>query len=358
MKKKIIITGVTGQMGSHLVDQYLEKGYDVYGTLRRTSVPNLKNLRAAANNPNFNLEVMDLGDAPSINRLVASVKPDIFVNCAANSFVGTSWTLPEQHIEFNTLGVLRQLEAIKSQGRPVKYLNFGSSEEFGNVAESPQSEKTELRARSPYAVSKIAARHLVKVYRESYGMFAIQPWCFNYEGPRRGDEFVTQKIVKGLVRRLAALIESRAKAFWSEESLKLGNLNPRRDWSHAKDFAKGIDLMLNQNEPKEFVLSSGKTHSIREFVSETLRAIEEVSGEDFSNLGIALNWKGHGEQEKLMVTVAGNEQRPLIEVSPEFFRPCEVELLIGNSSKIRSDLGWKPDFDFRGLVKDMVEAEY
>ncbi len=343
--KVVIITGVTGQAGSYFSDFLLEKDFKVVGTIRRLSVKNHKNIEHI-NNENFTLEPMDLGDVHSINSLVEKYEPDYFINCAANSFVGSSWQLPEQHIEYNTLGVLRQLEAIRRFSPHTKYYNFGSSEEFGDVQYSPQDESHPPRARSPYGASKIAARQLIKVYRESYELYAIQGWNFNYESERRGEEFVTRKITQNVARISKAY--GQAKPF---ESLKLGNINSQRDWSHALDFVDGIWKMLNQDkhkilygdEPKEYVLSSGETHTIKEFVEKSF-AVAKIEG----------RWEGEGLDEKYVEIHNGSI---LVEIDPKFYRPAEVDLLLGGSTKAREELGWEPKVSFNELVEKMTKHD-
>lgn len=332
--KTVVITGVTGQMGSYLADEYINRGYNVVGAVRRLSVPNNKNISHLLSHRLFKTDIMDLGDAHSINKFVDKYKPDYFFNCAANSFVGTSWDCPEQHFEFNTLGVLRQLEAIKTFSPNTRYLNFGSSEEFGNVQYSPQDEKHPPCSRSPYGASKVAARQIIKVYRESYNLFAVQCWCFNYESPRRGIEFISKKVTSSLAK-IKYCIE-RGIDF---TPLELGNLNARRDWSHAKDFAKGVIKMIENDIPKEYVFSSNETHTVRSLVDECLK-IYEINGQ----------WVGCDKDEKFI----DDSGRVVVKVNPKFFRPAEVDLLIGDSSLARRELNWKPEYSFNELIQEMA----
>lgn len=349
--KTIIVTGVTGQMGSHFSDFLLDKGFRVIGTVRRLSVNNHKNIEHITN-PNFILVPMDLSDSHSINSLIEKYKPEYFINCAANSFVASSWIFPEQHMDLNALGVLRQLEAIKRFSPKTRYLNFGSSEEFGDVAYSPQDEKHPPRARSIYGASKIAARQIVKVYRESYNLFAVQCWCFNYESERRGEEFVTRKITKAVARIYHAI-----KNGLPFEPCELGNLDAKRDWSHALDFVDGIWRMINSEQPKEYVFASGETHTIREFVKLAFKAA-------------AIEGKWGIEGQLLSSTSSAKEvylktrrDHPLIwdgclvKINPEFFRPCEVQILHGDASLARAELGWSPKVSFNDLVKRMVASD-
>lgn len=352
-KKTIIVTGATGQMGSYFSEFLLEKGFNVIGAVRRVSTPNVQNIQQI-NNPNFLIEAMDLGDSHSINYLIEKYRPDYFINCAANSFVGDSWKCPEQHFEYNTLGVLRQLEAIKRFCPQTRYLNFGSSEEFGDVAYVPQDEDHPPRPRSPYGASKVAARQIIKVYRESYNLYAVQPWCFNYESERRGEEFVTRKITMG-VARIINSIEKNEKF----EPIKLGNLDSKRDWSHCSDFVEGIWRVLNQDEfnpnyngvPKGYVLASGETHTIREFVEKA-----------FKYAGLEGYWSGEGTSEAFyindfMIDSVYLRNSKLVAIDPKFFRPAEVDILFGNPALVKKDLGWKPKNSFDNLVKRMVFSD-
>jgi len=339
MNKTAIVTGVTGQMGSFFAEFLLQQGITVIGVTRRLSVPNEENIRQIKDNKKIIFELMDVGDSHSINNIVEKYKPDYFINCAANSFVGTSWDCPEQHFEYNCLGVLRQLEAIRKNSPSTRYINFGSSEEFGDVVTVPQNEEHPARARSPYGASKIAARQIIKVYRESYNLFAIQCWCFNYESERRGCEFVTRKITKA-VARIAHAIKNDQPF----EQLQLGNIDAQRDWSYCPDFVEGIWLMLNQDKPVEYVLSSNETHTIREFV--------ELA---FKHAGLNGTWKnntGIPEDEQFIV----NDQI-VMKINPKFYRPAEVELLWGDSAKARQELNWSPKTDFKGLVQKMVDSD-
>ncbi len=334
--KKVIITGVTGQDGSLMAD-YLLANTDniVVGGARRLSVKNHKNIEHLMKNPRFSLIDLDVTDSQNVASVIQKECPDYFINFAANSFVGNSWEMPVNHMITNAMAVLYQLEAIRKYAPSCRYYNAGSSEEFGNVMYSPQDEKHPLRPRSPYGAAKASARHLVKVWRESYNMYAIQGWLFNHEGIRRGEEFVTRKITKN-VARIKKAIDSE-EAF---DLLELGNLDSLRDWSDSEDFVRGIWLMLNQEEPKEYVLSSNETHSIREFV--------ELA---FAAAGIDGEWHGSGLDEEYRQKETG---RVLMVINPKFYRPAEVELLWGDSNKARQELGWIPKNSFQNLVDKMV----
>lgn len=335
--KKVIITGVTGQDGSHMADYLLANTeYQIFGAVRRLSVSNHKNI-AHISNPRFKLIDLDISDPESVNTAVIRYKPDYFINLAANSFVGSSWEMPVNHMQTNCMAVLYQLEAIRKFAPKCRYYNAGSSEEFGDVIFSPQTEAHPLRPRSPYGASKAAARQVVKVWRDSYDLYAVQGWLFNHEGTRRGVEFVTRKITKG-VSAIKRAIDSNNFI----EAIKLGNLESKRDWSDAEDFVHGIWLMLNQEKPKDYVLSSNETHTVREFV--------ELA---FAAAGIEGQWLGRkGTIEEVYINK--DSRLPMVMIDPKFFRPAEVDLLLGDSTMARSELCWQPQTSFFQLVKKMT----
>jgi len=344
--KKIIITGILGQDGANMAEYLLslydefgleEYDYEIYGMMRRSANPNLKNIEKIKNHPRFNLQFLDLGDSASIDTAVKEIQPDYFINFAANSFVGISWKMPEQVMNINALGVLRCLEAIRKFKPDCRFYSAGSSEEWGNVDYSPQDITHPIKPRSPYGASKAAARHLVKVYRESYGLYAVHGILFNHEGTKRGEEFVTRKISKG-VARIKDALDSMIFEKEAPDPIELGNLDAKRDWSDSRDFVEGVWLMLNQDSPKDYILSSGETHSIREFIEKA-----------FAVAGINGSWYGEGLDE---VFVTG--QQTLVRINPEFYRPAEVDLLLGDSSPIRKKLGWEPKISFDKLVESMV----
>ena len=347
--KKIIITGVTGQDGSHMVDYLLKNTTDtIIGGIRRLSVQNHKNIRHLENNSRFKLIDLDVTDQQNVSNVILKEQPDYFLNFAANSFVCNSLSMPISHMENNTMAVLYQLTSIAEHCPNCKYYNAGSSEEFGDVIHCPQDENHPLRPRSPYGASKASARHLVKVYRDSYDIYAVQGWLFNHEGTRRGEEFVTRKISKG-VAKIVKCLENK-KPF---EPLSLGNLEAKRDWSDAEDFVEGIWLMMNNSKgPKDYVLSSGQTHSIRSFVENC-----------FSAANIPCYWKGSGINEKLFLSNYIAEDNniadlELLNINPKFYRPAEVELLQGDPSLAEKELGWKRKTNFNDLVKKMYNNDY
>ena len=337
-KKSIIVTGVTGQDGSHMVDYLLANtDYEIFGCVRRLSVYNHKNI-SHINNERFHLINFDLIDSHSISRIIEKIKPDYFINLAAQSFVGSSWDFAHQTWETNSTSTLHILEAIRLYHPTCRFYQAGSSEEFGDVSYVPQDEKHPLRPRSPYGASKAASRQLVKVWRESYNLYAIQGWLFNHEGTRRGEEFVTRKITKAVSRIKKALNNDQ-----QFDPLQLGNIDAQRDWSDAEDFVGGIWLMLNQQEPKEYVLSSNETHTIREFV--------ELA---FEAAGIQGYWVGSGLNEMFLQK---ETEKVLMTINEKFYRPAEVELLLGDSTKARQELGWTPKTSFKNLIDKMIKND-
>lgn len=348
MSKKILISGVTGQDGSYMVDYLLTNtDYLIYGMVRRTAKPDYSNLKNALNNPRFSFVVGDLSDSQSINNVVKEIKPDYFINFAAQSFVASSWQVPEQTFDIDAIGVIRCLEAIRRYVPQCRFYNAGSSEEFGDVAYSPQDMKHPLRARSPYGAAKAAARQLVKVYRESYNLYAIQGLLFNHESERRGEEFVTRKITKGVAR----IAKSIAGFNWDFKPIELGNMDAKRDWSHAEDFVRGVWLMLNQEKPKEYLFASGETHTVKEFVEKAFEAAG-IKG---------VWWKNHNDFDEYLLSSDGilttKRYTPLVVVNPTFYRPAEVELLLGDPSEAKKELDWRPEISFNDLVKRMVEND-
>ena len=347
IEKLVFITGVTGQDGSLLVDYLLKNtDYFVIGGARRLSIKNHENLAHLDNNPRFKLVNFDLSDTHSINKIVDKLKPDYFINLAAQTFVGSSWDFPAQTWECNTTAIIHILEAIRQHKPTCRFYNAGSSEEYGDVEYIPQDEKHPSKPRSPYGASKSAARQLVKVYRESYNLYAIQGLLFNHEGTRRGEEFVTRKITKGVARIKKAIVEGK-----SFEPIELGNVKAKRDWSDAEDFVDGIWKMLNQEAPNEYVLSSNETHTIAEFVWYAFKAAD-IEGA----------WHGQAESAEFSIsTKDAIKYEPmssvLVKINPKFYRPAEVDLLLGDSTKARKELGWKPETSFEQLVDKMVKND-
>jgi GDPmannose 4,6-dehydratase len=335
----VIITGVSGQVGSYMAEYCLEMGHKVHGVIRRTSTPNVINYSHLISNPNFHLVQADLTDGSSIEEIVRNIKPDYFINLAAQSFVGVSWKIPEETFNVDALGVIRCLESIRKNVPSCRFYNAGSSEQFGNVDYVPQDEKHPFKPRSPYGAAKCAAHHIIKVYRESYGIYAVQGLLFNHESERRGEEFVTRKVTKGVARINHSLI--RGKEF---QPIFLGNVDAKRDWSHALDFVDGIWKMVNQDSPKDYVLSSGEAHSIREFV--------EVA---FKSANIDGHWSKIDDAPESEVFVSG--KAVLVRINPLFYRPAEVDILLGSSELARKELGWNPRINFRELVDRMVHND-
>ena len=347
MQKKVLITGITGQDGSYMADLCLAENCIVYGMIRRSSNTNKVNINHLLNNPNFNLVYGDLSDLSSLENLVKDIQPDYFINFAAQSYVGASWTMPEQTFDITALGVLRCLEAIKKFAPNCRFYSAGSSEEMGNVEYSPQDIQHPIKPRSPYGAAKAAARHIVKVYRESYNLFAIHSILYNHESERRGEEFVTRKITKGVARIAKSVKENK-----NFEPIELGNLEAKRDWSHAQDFVEGVWKMLNQNSPKEYILSSGETHTVKEFVEKS-----------FIHAGIIdFHWENDGINERLVLNNYILEENNiksgiLVKINPKFYRPAEVDILLGNCNQSKQELNWEPKIKFDELVKRMVEND-
>lgn len=333
--KKAFITGITGQDGSYLAELLLDKGYEVHGLKRRSSSFNTGRIEHLLDDPRFKLHDGDLADSTNLTRLVKEIQPDEIYNLAAQSHVKVSWDCPEFTAETDAVGTLRLLEAIRINGleKKTKFYQALTSELFGLIQEPIQSEKTPFYPRSPYGVAKMYSYWIVVNYRESFGMFACNGILFNHESPRRGETFVTRKITMAAARI----------ALGTQEKLSLGNLNAKRDWGHAKDYVEGMWRILQNDTPEDFVLATGTTTSIRDFVTMT-----------FKELGIDIEWQGSGVDEKGINKTTG---KVVVEVDPQFFRPAEVELLLGDSAKAREKLGWKPTYDLQALCKEMVESD-
>lgn len=338
--KKALITGITGQDGSYLAELLLDKGYEVHGIKRRSSSFNtsrIDHLYQDIHNKDskFILHYGDLSDSSNLTRLVHDIEPDEIYNLAAQSHVKVSWDCPEYTADCDALGTLRLLEAIRMNKleKKTKFYQASTSELYGLIQEPIQKETTPFYPRSPYAVAKLYAYWICVNYRESFGMFASNGILFNHESPRRGETFVTRKITMAATKIKVGL----------QDKLYLGNLDSKRDWGHAKDYVEGMWRILQQDHPDNYVLATGVTTSIRDFCRMT-----------FEELGIELDFVGEGVNEKGIDKATG---KTLIEVDPRYFRPAEVDLLLGDSTKARTELGWKPTYDLRALVKEMVESD-
>ena len=315
--KKAFITGITGQDGSYLAELLLEKGYRVYGLTRRTSTQNSERIEAIMHNPNLELISGDLIDQHSITFAIRDIQPDEVYNLAAQSFVQASWEQPVLTGEFTGLGVVRVLEAVRLAAPHAKFYQASSSEMFGKVQTVPQNEQTPFYPRSPYGVAKIYGHWITVNYRESFNMFAVSGILFNHESPRRGLEFVTRKIANGVAR----------VKLGKQPHIEMGNLEAKRDWGYAKDYVKAMWLMLQQEQAEDFVIATGETHSVKDFLELSCKAA-----------GI-------------------KDYQDIYKHNPKFDRPAEVDLLIGDPSKAKAKLGWEPSISFEELVKIMVEAE-
>jgi GDPmannose 4,6-dehydratase len=313
--KKVLITGITGQDGSYLADMLLEKGYEVYGMVRRSSVEKLDRIEHIREKINF--VQADLLDQLSIITIIKQVNPDEIYNLAAMSFVPTSWSQPVLTGEFTGIGVTRMLEAVRLVNKDIKFYQASSSEMFGKVKEIPQTENTPFHPRSPYGVAKVYGHYITVNYRESYNIFAASGILFNHESPRRGLEFVTKKVTNAAAKIKLGLLDY----------LYLGNMDSKRDWGFSKDYVEAMWLMLQQDKPDDFVIATGESHSVKEWVQAS-----------FECLG--MDWEKY------------------VKIDQKFIRPAEVDLLIGDSSKAQKILGWKPKVNFNQLVKIMVEYDY
>lgn len=338
-RKVALITGITGQDGSYLAELLLEKGYEVHGIIRRASTFNTKRIDHLYQDPHEEdvklfLHYGDITDSSNLNRLIEKIKPTEIYNLAAQSHVGVSFDSPEYTAEATGVSTLRILDAIRESGVKTKFYQASTSELFGGLPDTaPQSEKTPFYPKSPYGVAKLYSYWITVNYRESYDIFACNGILFNHESPRRGETFVTRKIT-----RAAAAIH-----LGMQDKLYLGNLDAKRDWGHAKDYVEGMWRILQQDKPQDYVLSMNETHTVREFV--------ELA---FAELGYELEWQGSGVDEKGIDKKSG---RVLVEVDPRYFRPAEVELLWGDSTKARTELGWEPKYSFMDLVKEMVQSD-
>lgn len=338
--KTALITGITGQDGSYLAELLLSKGYEVHGIVRRSSSFNTGRIEHLYDYKNPNnvknqliLHYGDLNDASSLNKILRDTHPDEIYNLGAQSHVRISFDIPEYTTEVDALGTIRILEAIRETGLNAKFYQASSSELYGKVREVPQKETTPFYPRSPYACAKAYAFYITVNYRESYNMFTCNGILFNHESPRRGENFVTRKITRGATRNKLGL----------QSHLYLGNLDAKRDWGFAGDYVEAMWLMLQQSEPDDYVVASGETHSVREFA-------EKV----FAKLDMPLVWQGQGIYEK---GIDSNTGETLIQIDHKYFRPAEVDMLLGDATKAKTKLHWKPNVDFGELVQIMVDAD-
>ena len=330
--KTALITGVTGQDGSYLAELLLEKGYKVHGIKRRSSSFNTDRINIIFDtNKNFKLHYGDLTDSTNLIRLIQNIQPDEIYNLGAQSHVKVSFETPEYTANSDAVGTLRLLEAIRILGmeEKVRFYQASTSEMFGKVQEVPQKETTPFYPRSPYGVAKLYAHWITKNYREAYNIHASSGILFNHESPRRGETFVTRKITQGLSRMSVGL----------QDCLYLGNLNAKRDWGHAKDYVEAMWLMLQQDEPDDYVIATGEQYSVRDFVNESAPMF-----------GMKIEWRGEGLDE---FGFDLQTNRTVIKVSDKYFRPTEVESLLGDATKAKEKLGWEPKITFKELVEDM-----
>lgn len=348
--KNIIVTGVTGMDGSMMADHLLATtNHNVYGTVRRSATLNRSNIEHLLDHPRFKVVYMDLQDHVSIETAVEQVRPDFFLNFAAQSFVGESWRMPIVTFDIDATGVMKILEVVRRKAPNCRVYSAGSSEEYGDVTYCPQDINHPLRPRSPYGVGKAAARLIVKVYRESYDIWCVHCVCFNHEGPRRGREFVTRKIT-----RQAAQIRRDVTLGNPVEMLVVGNIFASRDWSYAGDIVQAIWKIMSAERPKDYVLASGETHTVKEFIEAA-----------FSRAGFyAIDWAiddQHPENTFAMASFKRGDgsvwRGVVVTVSKDFYRPAEVDLLMGDASQARKEIGWEPTVDFVSLVNCMVDHD-
>jgi len=337
--KKALITGITGQDGSYLLEILLKKGYEVHGIIRRSSSFNTGRIDHIYNDLEISGKKMflhygDVTDTSNLNRILEKIEPDEIYNLAAQSHVKVSFEIPEYTAEVDAVGTLRFLDAIRETGLRTRFYQASTSELFGKVQEVPQTEKTPFYPRSPYGVAKLYGYWIIVNYREAYGLYACNGILFNHESPRRGETFVTRKITLAAARIKLGL----------QDKLTIGNLHAKRDWGYAPEYCDGMWRMLQQKHPEDFVLATGETHTVKEF-------IETV----FTELDMDLEWKGKKEKE---AGISKRDGRALVEVDPRYYRPTEVDLLIGDASKAKDKLGWAPKTTFRELAKMMAQADF
>ena len=335
-----MITGITGQDGSYLAELLLEKGYEVHGIIRRSSSFNTGRISHIYHDPHdqvnglLRLHYGDLSDGSNLNRILEKISPNEIYHLGAQSHVRVSFDLPEYTSNVTGLGTIRILDAIKETKIKTRFYQASSSEMFGQAVELPLKETSTFHPRSPYGCAKVYAYWITRNYRESYGLFTANGILFNHESPRRGETFVTRKITRGLVKIKLG----------KEQKIYLGNLDAKRDWGYAKDYVEGMWLMLQHNEPDDFILATNENHSVREFAEVAAR-----------HLGLELTWQGTGLKEKGVEKKTG---KVIIEIDPNYFRPAEVDILLGDYSKAKNKLGWEPKVKFQALAKMMAEADW
>jgi GDPmannose 4,6-dehydratase len=336
--KKALVTGITGQDGSYLLELLLSKGYDVHGVVRRSSSFNRGRIDAVHSNPvyrdRFSLHYGDMLDTNNLNRLVAKLQPDEIYNLAAQSHVKVSFEMPEYTAQVDAVGTLRLLDALRETGVPARFYQASTSELYGKVQAVPQNESTPFYPRSPYAVAKLYSYWLAVNYREAYDTYAVNGILFNHESPRRGESFVTRKITLSAARVKLGLLDT----------VYLGNLNAQRDWGYAPEYVEGMWLALQQPEPDDYVLATGECHTVREFAELTFKALD-----------IELRWEGEHEQERGIDAKTGAVR---VAVDPAYYRPTEVDLLLGDATKAKTKLGWTPKVTFNELVNMMAIADF
>lgn len=330
-KRRALITGITGQDGSYLAELLLEKGYDVYGIMRRKSVVDYGNASHIKDKINF--IYADMTDVISLISAMRISQADEVYNLAAQSFVATSWEQPLATAEIDALGVTNMLEAIRATNPKCRFYQASTSEMFGLVQEIPQKETTPFYPRSPYGVAKLYGHWITKNYRESYGLYACSGILFNHESERRGKEFVTRKITDAVAKIKLG----------KQEYLELGNMDAKRDWGHSKDYVKAMWLMLQQETPDDYVIATNETRSVREFVEEAFKCVD-----------IKIKWQGEGVNE---IGIDVDTNNVVVKINPKFYRPAEVDILLGDPSKAEKNLGWKREISFGDLVKRMVEND-
>ena len=340
-RRVALITGITGQDGSYLAEFLLEKGYNVHGIIRRASSFNTARIQHLYADPKchrqgkMKLHYGDMTDSSSLVKVISSVQPTEIYNLAAQSHVMVSFEVSEYTAEVDAVGTVRLLDAIRTCGleKSVKFYHASTSELYGRVTQVPQNEKTPFYPRSPYACAKLYSFWIVVNYREAYDMFACNGILFNHESPRRGENFVTRKVTRSIAKIQLGL----------QDFLELGNLDAKRDWGHAKDYVEAMWLMLQQSNPDDYVIATGETHSVREFVEDA-----------FHYVGRTIKWQGEGVNETGQDAETG---KVLVKVNPKYFRPTEVDVLLGDATKAKEKIGWKPTVTFEGLVKDMMDSD-